>query len=340
MNAARFQSITGQYSNLSVAVVGDFCLDRYFEIDPRKNEQSLETGLTVHNVVSTRSQPGGAGTIVNNLSALRVSQIFAVGAAGEDGEGFELRRALQQTPGASLDHFVQSGEWRTFTYMKPLLVAGGKPPEELNRLDIKNWGPPPASTVARVRKVIKTLANLVDAFILLDQVDVPGTSLLCPEVLAEIEAVATEAPGVKIIADSRHGLAGFPRLIFKMNASELARLSGSAPISELDQVKECTLALARKNGRHVFVTLAERGMVGAEPGGRAVHLPAIPVRGPIDIVGAGDAVTANLAAALVAGASFSEAMELAQTAASVVIHKLGTTGTATIAELQALLKPV
>ena len=79
--------------------------------------------------------------------------------------------------------------------------------------------------------------------------------------------------------------------------------------------------------------------MGAEAGGRAVHLPALPVRGAIDIVGAGDAVTANLAAALVAGASFSEAMELAQTAASVVIHKLGTTGTATIEELRALLKP-
>ncbi len=44
-------------------------------------------------------------------------------------------------------------------------------------------------------------------------------------------------------------------------------------------------------------------------------------------------MTANLAAALAAGASVREAMELAMAAASVVIHQLGTTGTAKVAEL-------
>ena len=72
------------------------------------------------------------------------------------------------------------------------------------------------------------------------------------------------------------------------------------------------------------------------PGGRPDHVPAHPVRGPIDIVGAGDAVTANLAAALAARASLREAMELAMAAASVVVHQLGTTGTASIAQLAGL----
>jgi bifunctional ADP-heptose synthase (sugar kinase/adenylyltransferase) len=61
------------------------------------------------------------------------------------------------------------------------------------------------------------------------------------------------------------------------------------------------------------------------------------VRGAIDIVGAGDAVTANLAAVLAAGGSNQEAMETAMAAASVVIHKLGTTGTATPEEISELL---
>ncbi len=69
------------------------------------------------------------------------------------------------------------------------------------------------------------------------------------------------------------------------------------------------------------------------PARRPEHVPAHPVRGEIDIVGAGDAVTANLAAALAAGASQREAMELAMAAASIVIHQLGTTGTASIAQL-------
>ena len=96
------------------------------------------------------------------------------------------------------------------------------------------------------------------------------------------------------------------------------------------------MALAQVHRREVFVTLAEHGMIGACPDGASEHVPALPVRGDIDIVGAGDAVTANLASALAAGASVREALELASLAASIVIHQLGTTGTASVAQLRAL----
>jgi bifunctional ADP-heptose synthase (sugar kinase/adenylyltransferase) len=44
-------------------------------------------------------------------------------------------------------------------------------------------------------------------------------------------------------------------------------------------------------------------------------------------------VTANLTAALASGASRPEALELAMAAANVVIHQLGTTGTASPEQL-------
>ena len=79
--------------------------------------------------------------------------------------------------------------------------------------------------------------------------------------------------------------------------------------------------------------MAEGGIIGATPDGVTAHSPALPVQGEIDIVGAGDAVTASLAAALAGGAQLSEALDLANAAASVVIHKLGTTGTASVEEM-------
>ena len=88
MNRQRFHAITCQYTRLRVAVAGDFCLDRYLEIDPARQEISLETGLPVHNVVNVRSQPGAAGTILNNLVALGVGEILPVGFCGEDGDHF------------------------------------------------------------------------------------------------------------------------------------------------------------------------------------------------------------------------------------------------------------
>src|SRR5256886_14420611 len=98
MDLARFEKLTNRYARLRIAIVGDFCLDLYLEIDPAKREISIETGLLVHNVVKVRSQPGGAGTILNNLSALDIGAIFPVGFCGEDGEGFEFPRGFQIDP--------------------------------------------------------------------------------------------------------------------------------------------------------------------------------------------------------------------------------------------------
>lgn len=336
MNPDRFQEIAQKYNSLRIAVIGDFCLDRYLEIDPARQEISIETGLPVHNVVNVRSQPGGAGTILNNLVALGIGHIYPVGYCGEDGEGFELQRALREKSGVCADYFFQTPFRRTFTYCKPLLMHSGKPPEELNRLDSKNWTPTPALVQGRIMDAVLKLAD-VNAFILLDQVDTPETGVVTRRVLESVDAVSKKRPELFAVADSRRGLRDFPALTFKMNAAELSALTGSEQHPPLDELKTIAATLARKQGRGVFVTLSERGILGASPDGSVEHVPSLPIRGPIDIVGAGDAVTASLTAALAAGATMREAMEIAMAAASIVIHQLGTTGTATGSQIHSLL---
>ena len=336
MNSERFQSLTRQYSKLRLAVLGDFCLDRYLEIDAGRAETSIETGLPVHNVVNVRPQPGGAGTIVNNLCALGIGTVFPIGFAGLDGEGFELWNALERVPGVQLKHFLRTGERRTFTYCKPLVLKAEGAPVELNRLDTKNWTPTPAAIERQIIEHLTEAARSVDALIVLDQVDVPDTGVVTRSVLEAIRAGTISRPGLPILADSRRGLHGYPPVIFKMNASELAALTGSPNDLNLQEIGKRALKLARQNGRTVFVSLAERGLLGATPDGEIEHIAALPLRGEIDVVGAGDAVSANLASAMAAGASMFEALELANAAASVVIHKLGTTGTASVEELSKL----
>src|SRR5437660_7794170 len=131
MTGARFQAVTERYRELSIAVLGDFCLDRYPEIDPARQEISLETGLPVHNVINVRAQPGGAGTILNNLSALGIGDIYSIGFIGDDGEGFELWRALENRAGVRMKYFVKTSERHTFSSCRPLVLAPNKPPLEL-----------------------------------------------------------------------------------------------------------------------------------------------------------------------------------------------------------------
>ena len=126
MDSARFSAIVERYSGLRIAVLGDFCLDRYLEIDPAKAEVSIETGLPVHNVINVRAQPGAAGTIVGNLAALGVGTILPVGIVGDDGEGYELTHALESLAGVRLSHLVRTTHRRTFTYCKPLIIEANK----------------------------------------------------------------------------------------------------------------------------------------------------------------------------------------------------------------------
>ena len=337
MNKNRFREVTRQFPRLRIAIAGDFCLDRYLEIDPARRETSIETGLPVHNVVRVRSQPGAAGTILNNLVALGIGAIYPVGFCGDDGEGFELRRALEAKAGVRMGHFLETPKRRTFTYCKPLVLEPGKPPVELNRLDSKNWTETPPSVRKHLAQSLTTLAQEVDGIILMDQVDLPETGVVTRQVRDAVRAIAKSRPELLIIADSRRGLNGYPPVTFKMNGAELAALTGSSPSADLATIRQTAQALAREHGRPVFVTLAERGIVGAAPDGTVEHTPALPLRGEIDIVGAGDAVTANLASSLAAGAALGEAIALASGAASVVIHQLGTTGTASVREIGALV---
>jgi len=338
VNARRFQAITDKYRKLRVAVVGDFCLDRYLEIDPNKKETSLETGLPVHNVVRVRAQPGGAGTIVNNLAALGVGKIFPVGFCGEDTGGFELQRVLRSLRGVSLKHFFATPQRRTFTYTKPLVLQRGRLPRELNRLDLKNWTPTPRAVQQRLTVSLRDLWARVDVLLVLDQATIAGAGVVTGALLKSLRAVASRRRSPLILADSRRGLRGYPSVMFKMNRAELQTFVVSKRRLGLSGLRNVALAVAKQNRQPVFVTLAEQGIFGASPDGSVAQVTALPVRGPIDIVGAGDAVMANLAAALAAGGSLREALEIANVAASVVIHQLGTTGTATVRQIRKLLE--
>jgi bifunctional ADP-heptose synthase (sugar kinase/adenylyltransferase) len=407
MNARRLREITGAYPHLALALVGDFCLDRYLEIDPARQGVSIETGLPVHNVTRVRAQPGGAGTVLANLAALGVGEIAAIGFAGDDGEGFELVRAMRAMPGVRMDAFITTPLRRTFTYCKPLVLEPGRPPRELSRLDSRNWTPTPPEVEDRLIAALRACASRAGGVIVMEQTDAAGTGTVTPRMLDELAALAARRPGLPILADSRRGLRDYPAVDLKMNRAELAMLlqcgtrnaehveprparprdsaadapcataglpsradsadapcataglpsradSADAPCAtamrsgpcdgppapdsprapaDVPSVLAAAVALARRHGREVYVTLAEDGLVAARPDGSSVHVPSLPVRGQIDIVGAGDCVTANLAAARAAGASPEEALTLAAAAASVVIHKLGTTGTATAEEI-------
>ena len=94
MDAARLEQIISRFPECRVAVLGDFFLDKYLDTDPHIAQVSVESGKIAHQVVSIRTSPGAAGTIVNNLHALDAGKLYALGIIGDDGEGYDLRKCL------------------------------------------------------------------------------------------------------------------------------------------------------------------------------------------------------------------------------------------------------
>jgi len=329
MHAARFREITSRYPSLRAALVGDVALDRYLEIDPSLEETSVETGLPVYNVVRVRPQPGAGGNVLANLAALAPKHLAVVGFCGDDGEGLELRRALEDL-GTDLTHFVTRPDRTTFTYAKPVLVRKGSPPEELHRLDLRSRTPTPLALEDWVIARLTEAMAHADAVVAMDQVPEPGCGVLTPRVKEALADLAEAYPDKTIVADSRTAAGDFSGVSVKVNLAELAE-HFSAADEDLDP-EALAARWSAEVGRPVFVTLSEQGLLVADRD-RVTHVRGVPADPPIDEVGAGDAVLANVAMAMAAGASPAEAAELGNLAGGVVVKKIGTTGTATVEEL-------
>jgi rfaE bifunctional protein kinase chain/domain len=315
---------------LTVGVVGDLFLDRYLDLDATLTEPSLETGLDAYQVVAVRPSPGAAGTVVNNLVALGVGRVLPVAVIGDDGEGYELRRALAGLKPVDLGAVFAWEGRRTPTYTKPMLHAPGEPPQELSRLDIKNRRPLPPAAEGRLLEALDAAWQRADALVVLDQVSEPDCGVVTARLRERLAELGGARPGPFMLADSRERVGLFRAVCLKPNQRECRRAAGGE-----GDVSEAAWRLARRAGRPVFCTCGERGILLADPGSAAVReVPAYPVRGPIDVVGAGDSTSAGITCAVAAGAPLEAAAAFGNLVASITVQQLGTTGTATPAQVR------
>src|SRR5436190_20970501 len=166
----RLELILKRMPALTIGVLGDLFLDRYLDLDAALTEPSLETGLDAYQVTAVRASPGAAGTVINNLAALGVGRILPITVIGDDGEGYELLRALDELASVGRRWLIQDSRRRTPTYMKPMLHQAGQAPRELNRFDIKNRTPLASDLEERLVAALSAAWASLDALVVVDQV--------------------------------------------------------------------------------------------------------------------------------------------------------------------------
>lgn len=337
MDSARLKEILAKMADLQMIVYGDYFLDHYLTLDRKLSEISLETGLEAYQVIETRKYPGVAGVVVANLRSLGVS-VHALGLVGDDGNGYDLCHKLNEMA-VNVSGLLEVPGYATPTYNKPMMREANGEEHELNRMDVKPRAPLPAPLEERLAVEMRRLLPQAQGMLVVDQARGLNCGVVTDRMREELQRLAVENPNKIIMADSRDFLGLYRSVILKSNLSEALRAAGIAR-----QAGESAVACAERSGqilyarthRPIVITLGSEGIYLREnlqkPG---VHIPAIPVEGPIDIVGAGDSVNASVGAALCAGASLEEAGFVGNLVASIVIQQIGVTGTATAKQVLA-----
>ena len=320
-------------ANIKIAVIGDFCLDKYLYIDERLDEPSIETGETAYQVIGKGIYPGGAGTVANNLRAL-TAQVICIGVTGDDGEGYELNSALKKI-GANTDLMITDPNRCTSTYTKPMKgIPDQKNYRELNRLDFKNFAPMSKETETKVIENLEKAAKEVNAIIVLDQFVEENCGVINANVRTALMKIAKKNANLIIYADSRAFIHLFKNVIVKCNNFEVVKSVNPSYEGEPDEnaVLEYGAKLYELNKKPVFVTMGSKGIRVFDNNGMEFS-EAYEITGPIDICGAGDAATSGIVLGLALGAQAEIAAGLGNTVASITIQQIGVTGTATPAQV-------
>lgn len=311
---------------LRAAVLGDFCLDAYWQLDSSEPELSLETGLPIRRVRSQRYSLGGAGNVVANLVALGVGQVHAIGVVGTDLFGAELMRLLRAFRPAIRDRMIEDPHWQTMVYAKPWNGDG-----EAGRIDFGAFNVLSKQAMDTLVAALDAAAGENDVVVLNQQISRAAHSL---GLIERINQVIAKYPKTLFLVDARHQADLYRGAVLKLNVAEAARFL-QEPIDGFiatDRVMSLARRIAQQTGKPIFLTRGERGILVADE--NTVHeIPGIQVLEKTDAVGAGDTVVASLAAALGSGQDPSTAAKLANLAASITVRKLRATGTATQAEL-------
>jgi bifunctional ADP-heptose synthase (sugar kinase/adenylyltransferase) len=346
MAPERLAEILSRFPRLRVAVIGDFFLDKYLDVEPALAEVSVETGKVAHQVVGIRHSPGAAGTIVSNLSALGAGTLHAVGLIGDDGEAFDLCRDLAALR-CSTAHLHKSPERMTCTYLKPRDRTDPTLSGEHSRYDTKNRSPASAELQRRLMDSLDALLSELDAVIVMDQVEARDHGAITGAVREYLADAARRYPKVIFWADSRRRIREFRGLVIKPNQFEAVGHENPVPGDEvaLEAVVAAIPALqaaaadtGTASGTHgtgpasrtpaVFVTRGPDGMVAGGEDGEIAVVPGVRLEGPLDPTGAGDSATAGAVLGLAAGATVPEAALLGNLVASITVQQLATTGTA------------
>ena len=306
-------------------------LDRY--LWGTASRLSPEAAVPVVDFAEQSECLGGAGNVAANIAALG-AKVETFGVIGSDEAGRALDRCLRV---ASITHKGVVSDSKRVTTIKTRIIARH---QQVVRVDHERREPLRPETQEKLLRLLFSTLRHLDALVLSDYDKGLITDDFADRVLSAAHHLKVPV-FVKPKTSRLYAYRGACAIV--CNAKE-AGFYVTRSLADEKSVEEAGRALLAHFGcSAVVITRGEKGMtIFEEASARHLHVPATSFevtyarvgqpgiergatgRQVFDVTGAGDTVLSTLALAAAAGAPLADAAMLANTAAGVVVGKLGT----------------
>ncbi len=305
ISRTRANKILTKFKTLKVLILGDVMLDKYLwgQVD----RISPEAPVPVVDVKKDTSCLGGAGNVCHNLESLDASPVL-IGVVGEDAAGEWIKNNIPDRSG------IFTVKNRP-TAIKTRVIAHQ---QQVVRVDQESTCPLPHKTRENIFSFIQQ--EKFDGLIISDYKKGIISQSLMKKTLPYLDK-----NNIPVFADPKVKNISLlsPVTMLTPNHFEAARITHKPCISDSDVEEVGKKLFSRVSTKYLIIKRGQQGMTYFEKDEPPIHIPTI-AKEVYDVTGAGDTVIATAGLALLAGASIKEAAILANTAASIVVGKIGT----------------
>lgn len=300
--------ILDNFKNIKIGVVGDLMLDDY--IYGTVERISPEAPVPVVNVKEEKFVLGGAANVVNNLASLGAKTI-CFGVIGNDANGERLLGAFADKK-IDVSGLIRDKE-RT-TIVKRRIIGSN---QQLLRIDWEDITSISTFLEYALLRNIESKIDELDAVILSDY----DKGVLTPMVAKEIVRMCRDRGKIVTVDPKpKNAMNYYGATSMTPNRKEAKECLGMERATNMEEVgKELKEKLKLDN---LLLTRSEEGMsLFIED--KVVNIPTF-AKEVYDVTGAGDTVISVFTLAAASGVSWHEAAKIANTAAGVVVGKMGT----------------
>ena len=308
MKKERLIEIISNFKKVNIAVVGDIMLDDY--LIGSVDRISPEAPVPVVLIKKEKFVLGGAGNVINNLATLGAKS-YCYGVVGDDNDGERLIKSMKNL-GVHTSSVIRSEERPTV--VKRRVLAGS---QQLLRLD---WEDPSDINVILEDAILEKFEARLDKFDAIILSDY-NKGVLTPRVSKEIIKMAKKKNKIVVVdpkpSNALNYIGASSMTPNRKEAEQCVSVVGKKTIDEIGQEIRKNIELD-----NLLMTRSEEGM-SIYTENEVINIPTY-AKEVYDVTGAGDTVISVYTLAKAAGATWEEAAKIANTAAGVVVGKVGT----------------